>query len=144
VKNSFVQLTIPRTQVPNLAAFEASLKAAGHTELRLVQSGHTVDVCLASTCKTVVVDALAVRWGFNERHILRVGDSGGPQGNDYALLASEMGISVGDLCGRPLHGWPMFGEPVSGPEAVLRLLKMLQPRHDGWFQIDLHALEASD
>jgi hydroxymethylpyrimidine pyrophosphatase-like HAD family hydrolase len=144
VKNSFVQLTIPRAQAPDLAAFDAALRAAGHTELRLVQSGHTVDICLASTCKTVVVNALAERWGFDERHILRVGDSGGPQGNDHALLASEMGISVGELCGRPFHGWPMFGAPVTGPEAVLRLLKALRSRPEGWFQIDLDALEAID
>jgi hydroxymethylpyrimidine pyrophosphatase-like HAD family hydrolase/D-arabinose 5-phosphate isomerase GutQ len=142
VKNSFVQLTIPRAQAPDLAAFDAALRAAGHTDLRLVQSGHTVDICLASTCKTVVVNALAERWGFNERHILRVGDSGGPQGNDHALLASEMGISVGELCGRAFHGWPMFGATVTGPEAVLRLLKALRFQPEGWFQIDLDALEA--
>ncbi len=144
VKNSFVQLTIPRAQVPDLAAFDAALRAAGHTALRLVQSGHTVDICLASTCKTVVVNALSEHWGFNERHILRVGDSGGPQGNDHALLASEMGIGVGELCGRAFHGWPMFGAPVTGPEAVLRLLKGLRPEPEGWFQIDLDALEAID
>lgn len=143
VKNSVVQLTIPRTHVPDLAAFEAALRMAGHTDLRLVQSGHTVDICLASTCKTIVVDALAERWGFNERNILRVGDSGGPLGNDHALLASEMGISVGDLCGHPLHGWPIFVAPVTGPEAVMRLLKMLRLQDGGWFRIDLDALEAS-
>ena len=144
IKNSFVQLTIPRAQAPDIATFDAALRAAGHTDLRLVQSGHTVDICLASTCKTVVVDALVERWGFAERHILRVGDSGGPQGNDHALLASEMGISVGELCGRPFHGWPMFGAPVTGPDAVLRLLKALRAQTEGWFQIDLDALDAID
>ncbi len=144
VRNSLVQLTIPRDQAPDIGAFEAALRAAGHTDLRLVQSGHTVDICLASTCKTAVVDALAARWGFDDRHILRVGDSGGPQGNDHALLASEMGISVGDLCGRALHGWPMFGAPGAGPTAVLRLLKALRAQPDGWFQIDLDALDTID
>lgn len=140
IKNSFVQLTIPREQAPDIFAFEAALRTAGHTDLRLAQSGHTVDICLASTCKTAVVEALGGRWGFDDRDILRVGDSGGPQGNDHALLASEMGISVGDLCGRPLHGWPMFGPPVTGPAAVLRLLKALRLQSEGWFQIDLDAL----
>lgn len=144
VRNSLVQLTIPREQVPDIAAFEAALRAAGHTDLRLVQSGHTVDICLASTCKTAVVDALAERWGFDDRHILRVGDSGGPQGNDHALLASEMGISVGDLCGRTLQGWPMFGASVAGPAAVSRLLKALRVQPGRWFQIDLDALETID
>lgn len=144
IHNSCVQLTLQRTDVPDVGALDEALRSAGCSGLRLVQSGHTVDICLAATCKTLVVAALASRWGLDDSSILRVGDSGAPQGNDHDLLGSEMGVSVGELCGRARQGWPMFGPPIAGPDAVLRLLLALRPTEPGRFQIDLDALDAVD
>lgn len=142
IRDKGVQLTLPRPPSLDIFALRAELHAAGHTGLRLVESGPTVDICLSTTCKTAVVDALAEFGGFDEGCILRVGDSGGPLGNDHALLASEMGVSVGGLCGRPFQGWPMFGPRIIGPDAVLRLLLALRKREAGGFRIALDALDA--
>jgi hypothetical protein len=141
IKNSAVQLTLPLEAVANFDGLEADLVVAGHTGLRLARSSHTVDICLVTACKTAVVDALALRWNLAIGSILRVGDSGGPQGNDHALLACELGITVGDVCARPRHGWPLFGPDVAGPDALIRLLHALKPVGDGLFQLNLSAIE---
>jgi fructoselysine-6-P-deglycase FrlB-like protein/hydroxymethylpyrimidine pyrophosphatase-like HAD family hydrolase len=140
IKDGFVQLTLPLEDVTDMEQLAHDLANAGIEGLRLARSSHTVDICLRSTCKTSVVQALADRWGFEASSVLRVGDSGGPLGNDHVLLGSKMGVTVGEVCARPTEGWPMFGPAVAGPTALRRILKSLQPVGDGRFQIDLNAL----
>jgi hydroxymethylpyrimidine pyrophosphatase-like HAD family hydrolase/DNA-binding MurR/RpiR family transcriptional regulator len=140
IKDGSVQLTLKLEDVPNLDQLARALDQAGINGLRLARSSHTVDICLRSTCKTSVVDALAERWGLNVSSILRIGDSGGPLGNDYMLLGSAMGISVGEVCARSTAGWPLFGPPVSGPAALAKILENLSPQADGGFQLDVSAL----
>ncbi|MCA0357492.1 MAG: HAD hydrolase family protein [Proteobacteria bacterium] len=140
IKDGFVQLTLPLEDVADMEALAHDLENAGMEGLRLARSSHTVDVCLRSTCKTSVIEALTLRWGIDPSAIMRVGDSGGPLGNDHVLLGSKMGVTVGEVCGRPLEGWPMFGAALNGPAALRKILSSLRNTGDGCFQIDLEAL----
>jgi len=99
--------------------------------LRLARSSHTLDICLAEACKTTAAALLAERTQSSLESILCIGDSGAIFGNDHALLGLPRGVSVGRVCDRLETAWSLFGEAVTGPEAVLRILRALEPGIDG-------------
>ena len=127
IRRSPVQLTLPRGAVSDVGAFTSALRSAGHSKVKIALSGHSIDVCLVSSRKTNVIDAMGAAWGLEATTILSAGDSGSPSGNDYELLGRQSAVAIGELCGRPSVGWPLFGPDVSGPEAVYRLLQALHP-----------------
>lgn len=138
IRHSAVQLTLPRSAVPDTGEFGAALRGAGHTGVRLVQSGHSIDICPAAASKTRVIDAMQLAWNLEADAILCAGDSGAPSGNDFELLGRPLGVAIGELCGRPTVAWPLFGPDVSGPEAVYRLLLSMQPSAEaGRFKLKL-------
>jgi hypothetical protein len=138
-----VQITIELSGIRNAADFQRAFSArfGGVPGVRIARSAHTLDVCLASSCKTNVFRELSVSQGIEPVGILCIGDSGDIFGNDYALLGMPFGISVDQVCGRTDAGWALFGGRVRGPEALLHILKALHREPTGGFKMDVDAFQ---
>lgn len=137
---SEVQVTINHSDVRDVAAFAARLSscpeiAAG--KARVLRSHHSFDIVPGGATKLVVVRALAGECGTGL--VLAVGDSGSPLGNDRELLSRPHSVSVGSVCGSHLGSWTLFGSRLSGPDALLRMLRAARVGDDG-LRIDLSGL----
>lgn len=108
-------------------------------EVRISASGHSFDIIPSSSTKTTVVDAVRTAAG-EGKAVLCFGDSGAASGNDHALLAHAHGISVGEVCGAPNGCWSLFGNTITGPEALLRVLSALVASTSGEIRLDVSAL----
>ncbi|MBX9643438.1 MAG: HAD hydrolase family protein [Novosphingobium sp.] len=107
--------------------------------VRFKRSGHSVDFFAAGTSKLSVVELMRQTLP-DDAAILCVGDSGGQEGNDNELLSHDHGISVGTVCDRHDGCWTLFGNSLTGPEALLRLLQALKPDGDGYVRMDIASL----
>ncbi len=137
-----MQITIEREDLADWESFGREIDACGSVRsgsVRVTRSGHSVDIVLAAASKLAVVEAIAAQLPAGST-VLRIGDSGSRQGNDNELLSHAYGISVGEVCGRRDGCWSLFGEELTGPEAVLRLLKALRPDAAGVVRVDIVSL----
>lgn len=144
-KNSRVQLSIQHADLVEPQSFIREFQQTrfgGSDELRLVDTGRTLDIVLSSACKTQVVEALMRTRGKADRSILCIGDSGGRTGNDHVLLGHAFGVSVGHVCDRPDACWSLFGTDLSGPDALHRILLSLRGDLRGYVRLDLEKLTA--
>lgn len=105
----------------------------------MARSAHTIDLCLSSACKTNVFRQLATTASIPPECILCVGDSGDALGNDYALLGMPFGLSVDQVCCRTEAGWAIFGTVLTGPDALLHILRALRCGPAGGFKMDVDA-----
>jgi hydroxymethylpyrimidine pyrophosphatase-like HAD family hydrolase len=140
LRRSSVQITIELSGIRDVADFHRRFAArfAPNPEVRMARSAHTVDVCLSSACKTNVFRQLAATGSIPPECILCVGDSGDTLGNDYALLGTPFGLSVGEVCCRTESGWALFGAVLTGPDALLHILRALRPESaGGGFKMDV-------
>jgi len=141
-KDSGVQLTIFKENLEDVDdfcyRFEEQFGKVG--ELRLTRSAHTLDICLTAACKTLAAHALAERTGSSLNTILCIGDSGALGGNDHALLGLSHGISVGQVCDGPDICWSIHGSLLSGPDALLTILKALRLQSEGGHRLEIEAL----
>ena len=69
---------------------------------------HTID--LTSTDKAEAISTLAVQRGIDDTMILRVGDRGDTGENDWAMLASPAGFTVGSCSQDDTGCWPVLDE----------------------------------
>jgi hydroxymethylpyrimidine pyrophosphatase-like HAD family hydrolase len=145
-KNSGPQLTVDLEVVRNSEAFvrEFMQTFGGAGDLRIVQSSHTLDICLTSACKTAVVRALSERSKTPHGKFLCIGDSGGRGGNDHILLGTPLGISVDEVCDRVGVCWSLFGGGIRGPDALLRLLRALDADEVGTVKLNVGLLLSKD
>lgn len=135
------QLTIDHDRLPDPAAFRATLTrypAIASGRLRVSGSQHSLDVFPQTSSKLRLVEALTGS-AAAPRAVLTVGDSGTRSGNDYEMLAGPHGVSVGAVCGGLEGCWSLFGEAITGPEALLRLLKAVRP-DSGGFRLSFEVL----
>jgi hydroxymethylpyrimidine pyrophosphatase-like HAD family hydrolase len=141
MRRSSVQITIELSGIRHVADFQREFIAlfGANPEVRIVRSAHTIDVCLSSACKTNVFRELSVTAGIPPESILCVGDSGDVLGNDYALLGMPFGLSVDQVCCRTEAGWALFGAAITGPTALLHILKALRPEPAYGFKLDVDA-----
>jgi hypothetical protein len=117
--------------------WEAGLAGTG---LRLVSSGHSVDLIAPSSGKIKVVDAVTAGLQHPAVDVLRIGDQGDVGGNDHDLLAHPHGLSV-DRISPSLSGcWNLAPPGVSGVPALLRYLDALRPAIGGGFTFNLETL----
>lgn len=141
--DSGLQLTVFLGQLEDeadfIARFETEANASG--KARLVRSGHTLDVCSSASCKTSVAHQLAREAGVAIDDILCIGDSGSWRGNDHVLLGLPSGISVNRVCHRADVCWSLFGARLTGPAALLRILKSLEKRKSGGHGLNMQLLE---
>jgi fructoselysine-6-P-deglycase FrlB-like protein len=137
-RNSGVQITIRLAALEDEDRFLTKLRQCGPVatgDVKLARSGHSLDLILASTTKLAVVERVKERVQADAA-ILCVGDSGARGGNDNELLAHGHGVSVGTVCGRMDGCWSLFGHEATGPDALLRLLRALQPAGPGLVRLN--------
>lgn len=140
-RDSGVQLTVDLDALADPASFiDAFKREMDGAEVRMVVSGHTLDICLNETCKTGVAHLLATRLGCGVDEILCIGDSGGRGGNDYSLLGLPFGISVDAVCDRPNVCWSLFGDRLTGPAALISILRALRRVPTGGHRLHLDLL----
>ncbi|WP_327464047.1 hypothetical protein [Baekduia sp.] len=98
--------------------------------VRVVRSGHSLDIVPASTTKVAVRDRLtALTYG----EILAVGDQGQVGGNDFELLAaSPWTVSVERCSADPTRCWYVGDGSDSGPRLLVRYLRSLVKRRSGF------------
>lgn len=103
------------------------IEAHRHGDWRIFYSGHSVDVLTESSGKGQVVSALAHAYGFrSEDEILRLGDSGDIEGNDYELLNSGLGLSVSKVSIAQEACWNFLPIGLQGARGTLFYLEALQ------------------
>ncbi|BEU28429.1 hypothetical protein [Paraburkholderia sp. 22B1P] len=74
------------------------IASQNHTGWRVVYSGHSIDIVTEHAGKERVASAVAQIIGCDsELAILRLGDSGDIEGNDFELLATGLGLSVASV-----------------------------------------------
>ncbi|MDH4990690.1 hypothetical protein QEZ48_07580 [Aquamicrobium lusatiense] len=105
--------------------------------VRIVRSGHSIDIGMKENTKLNVVEAMLPKTADNSGQILCIGDSGGVNGNDFELLGHSYGISVREVCHRPNVCWTIFGSDIRGPDALLTILKSMTRISNGIFQLDV-------
>jgi hypothetical protein len=106
---------------------------------RMVRSQHTFDVIPTEASKLAVMRRLAKGADGEDRHILAIGDSGSPLGNDHELLSMPYAISVDRVCGAAEGPWTLFGYRIRGPEALHHILISISVE-DGAASLDLASL----
>jgi hypothetical protein len=143
IRKASVQITVELSGIRDSAEFHRafSLRFGATPDIRIARSAHTVDLCLAGSCKTNVFKELSKTKGIKPENILCVGDSGNSLGNDYALLGMPFGISVDQVCCRTDTGWALFGGRVRGPEALLHILNSLRLEPTVGFKMDVDAVQ---
>jgi hypothetical protein len=97
-------------------------------DIRVLRSGHSVDVVSAATSKRRVVHAVASRMKGEGLAVLCIGDRGRWPGNDYELLAHPYSLSVDEVSTDPSTCWNLAPPGVRGVEAALIYLKALKGR----------------
>jgi len=117
----------------------ADCPAIAEGKVRVTASGHSYDILPTDVGKLAVVQAVAEGVPPNVE-ILRFGDSGSRSGNDNALLSHPFGISVGEICDAPNGCWSLFGSHLSGPQALLKILRALVPSATGDIRLDIGSL----
>jgi hypothetical protein len=102
----------------------APLDGAG---VRIVVSSHSLDVLGARPGKGALVTWLREQIG-EGREVLCIGDRGAWPGNDYALLAEPVSLSVDEVSSLDETCWNLAPRGVSGPDASLLYLRALKAR----------------
>lgn len=122
-KGAWVKSVMLAEVVGEVLAREPSLP------VKVVRSGHSLDVVPQTTTKVSVIERLSA---LTEQAMLTVGDQGQIGGNDFELLAhGRWSLSV-DRCSADLSRcWYLGDGSVSGPALLLRYLKALVERRDG-------------
>ncbi len=118
------------------AAIRAWLDAHGCRSWRVFSSGHSVDVLDEHTSKRNVVDTLSRRLNIDPlTQVLRLGDCGQEEGNDFELLSEGLSLSCHGASADLSACWNFGLSGCDQTETTLRYLRRLQPVNGG-FQFD--------
>lgn len=99
--------------------------------LKVLRSGHSVDVVPRVTSKASVTEQVEHLSGMPA---MAIGDRGDPGGNDFELLASRpWTLSVDRCSGDPTRCWNVAPNDTRGPDAVLSYLRRYKRRTSGWY-----------
>jgi hydroxymethylpyrimidine pyrophosphatase-like HAD family hydrolase len=100
--------------------------------VRVMRSGHSIDIVPESVSKSAVVSRLQELLTSDASHpILRIGDRGRWPGNDSQLLASPHGLSVHEVSSDPQSCWNLAPPGYRGPQATLWYLSRFRPTKRG-------------
>jgi hypothetical protein len=99
-------------------------------DLKVTSSAHSIDVVPSDSVKTTTIERVQAR---TKGRILAIGDQGQLGGNDFELLAAvPLSLSVDRCSADPTRCWNLDKHGRSGPELLVRYLKALQRRRDGF------------
>ena len=113
-----------------LSAIRHWIAFSMYDDWRVFCSGHSVDVLTKDVSKSKVVHALAMQIAANETtELLRIGDSGQFEGNDFELLSDGLGLSVEKVS--PLHSscWNLLPKGVCGATGMTYYLESLEVKN---------------
>ncbi|RSU47355.1 hypothetical protein BRX43_14105 [Sphingomonas sp. S-NIH.Pt15_0812] len=124
-----LQIALDKAKLADPASFAGTMAlcpavVSGGVLIRT--SGHSHDVVARSCSKLAVIENLVSGLSSDDGCVLRIGDSGGEDGNDSEMLAGPFGISVGSGCGTSDGAWSLFGDASAGPDALLLILGALE------------------
>lgn len=94
---------------------------------RIVVSSHSLDVLGPKRGKGSLVSLLHQQIG-ERREVLCIGDRGVWPGNDYALLATPLSLSVDEVSSMDNACWNLAPRGVCGPDATLLYLRAIEAR----------------
>lgn len=121
-------------------AIRAWLDTTGRREWRVYCSGHSVDVLDPSTSKRLVVERLAAEYSLDPTtEILRIGDCGHEDGNDYELLRNGIGLSCDSVSADLDSCWNFGPNGCNQAEVTALYLRCLQSTDDS-FKLDMSQL----
>jgi hydroxymethylpyrimidine pyrophosphatase-like HAD family hydrolase len=139
----YQQLTIPKCSIGDGSRFWAifsEYNSRNGNLLRIVETGHSMDICPQEVCKTHVVQRVLAMVGGGDAAVLCIGDSGHEGGNDYRLLQGPFGISVSQVSSNLDACWSFFGPVVTGVGALQRILSALEFEREGFAHLNVKYL----
>ncbi|MCC7419299.1 MAG: hypothetical protein IT428_03350 [Planctomycetaceae bacterium] len=104
---------------------EAIISHVTPNTVRVMRSGHSVDIVPQSVTKLAVVERVQQIAGQGTDPILRIGDRGCWPGNDAQLLASPFGLSSYEVSSDSSGCWNLAPAGHRGHQATLGYLKQL-------------------
>lgn len=111
-----------------IAAINYWIKEHGQEGWRVYCSGHSIDVLTNEVGKRLVIDKIVRITGANPgTEILRVGDSGDFEGNDFELLNAGLGLSVAAVSPFADSCWNFLPKNRCGSVGMHYYLSSLEP-----------------
>ena len=131
-----VQL-VEDTQMARLwTAFQTLVAEIADDKLKVLVSGHSLDIMLKGVSKSALVSDMCREFTVAESQVLRFGDNGCWPGNDWELLRSPLGLSVGQVSADPDTCWNLLPTRCTGVNGTLYYLDRVHPL-DGMARIRL-------
>jgi hypothetical protein len=106
--------------------------------VRVLRSGHSVDILAPGVSKLAVVRWAAELAGCSTDEVLCVGDQGCWPGNDHELLGTPLSLSANVTSADPDRCWNLAPAGSSESQATLGYLSLLK-KSRGWLRFDLPA-----
>jgi hydroxymethylpyrimidine pyrophosphatase-like HAD family hydrolase len=123
------------------AIFQGLLETlANLSGLKIVQSGHSIDILHPDVSKTRIVDELKATMLAGERNILVIGDQGQYGGNDFELLSLPHSLSVNKVSASLTSCWNLSPVGSRGAEAVVSMMRAMRAAK-GFFKVNVEELE---
>ncbi|OEC35865.1 hypothetical protein A7D25_06695 [Pseudomonas sp. 21C1] len=114
-------------------ALRTRLNAGGLGNWKVFCSGHSIDVLDGDTSKNKVVKAIGEKFGFDPlTQVLRLGDSGDEEGNDYDLLSQGCSLSADRVSASLTSCWNFASPGSSQAGATQQYLDYLQKTDEGF------------
>lgn len=114
-----------------VSAIKLWIRREGLLNWRVYCSGHSIDVLSDWAGKPRVVDFVVKKWAIDpEAEVLRLGDSGDFDGNDYELLCEGLALSVGAVSPDPDSCWNFLPTDKRGVVGTRYYLDHLQAGPD--------------
>ncbi len=121
-----------QTRAHALSAIHHWLSTTQIQGWRAYASGHSIDVITEQAGKARVVDAVSQLAACDAQlEILRIGDSGQFDGNDFELLNTGFGLSVASVSPLPNVGWNLLPTGKSNSAGTLHYLAALEAGNGG-------------
>ncbi len=118
------------------------IQSSDQKRLRVLCSGHSVDVLTSAVSKKNVVESVQKQIQVNNSrgHVLCIGDRGTWCGNDFDLLSEDYALSVDECPLNPATGWNLAPLGHRGVQATLDYLRALVVE-DNQARLDLRQLK---
>lgn len=112
----------------------------GLKHLKIVQSGHSIDLLHPDVTKLHLVEVLASIVKNEKGELLIIGDQGQYGGNDFEMLSLPYSLSVDKISSSPSTCWNLSPVGLRGAAATLSLIKAFDIK-ENYFHLDIDILE---
>jgi len=118
-------------RVEELWSAVTELLSESHYPIKVVRSGHSVDVIAKETTKQAVVEQVCTFAQAKPEEVLRIGDRGRWPGNDSELLKEFPSLSVDEVSIDCETCWNLAPVGCMGPEALAAYLSSIESGRRG-------------